>query len=81
MSYLRDIGDDCMYTTRLKGISISKAVQKIYPTDMPAGINPEIKLVYCVKEFQQKSFQQLKLLENTSLLLPLTFVSMYCGQK
>ena len=26
---------------------------------MPAGINLEIKLVYCVKEFQQKSFQHL----------------------
>ena len=26
---------------------------------MPAGINQEIKLVYCVKEFQQKSFQHL----------------------
>ena len=26
---------------------------------MPAGKNQEIKLVYCVKEFQQKSFQHL----------------------
>ena len=26
---------------------------------MPAGINQEIKLVYCVEEFQQKYFQRL----------------------
>ena len=34
-------------------------VDNSYPADIAAGKNQEIKLVYCVKEFQQKSRQRL----------------------